>query len=56
LEDNPLKAKQRKKKGEKSAPVPNETPEQRAVRIMDDNFLVYDYSKVNHNSPIISES
>ncbi|KAJ3364611.1 hypothetical protein HDU91_002499 [Kappamyces sp. JEL0680] len=54
LEDNPLKAKPRKKKGEKTAPPPNETPEQRAVRLMDENFLVYDFSKANHDGPIES--
>ena len=50
LEDNPLKAKPRKKKGEKTPPPANETPEQRAIRIMEDNFTVYDFSKVNHDA------
>jgi hypothetical protein len=45
-----LKAKPRKRKGEKSSPPTNETPEQRAIRIMEENFTVYDFSKVDHDS------
>lgn len=46
LEDNPLKARPRKKKTER-IPKEKETPEQRLNRIMDDNFIVFDYTKVN---------
>jgi hypothetical protein len=55
LEDNPLKAKSRKRKGEKS-PVPdNETPNERAIRIMEDMFTVYDFTKVDHDALEISQ-
>jgi hypothetical protein len=56
LEDNPLKAKPRKKKGEKT-PIPeNETPEQRATRLMEDMFTVYDFTKVNRDGQISTHS
>lgn len=53
LEDNPLKARPRKKKTEKNTPPPNETPDQKAFRIMEEKFAVYDLSKVNHDELII---
>ncbi|KAI8897009.1 kinase-like domain-containing protein [Globomyces pollinis-pini] len=46
LEDNPLKARPRKKKGEKTPPPANETPEERAYRLMEDNFTVFDWTKI----------
>jgi hypothetical protein len=56
LEDNPLKAKPRKKKGEKT-PIPeNETPEQRAIRLMEDMFTVYDFTKVNRDAQVSTHS
>jgi serine/threonine kinase 32 len=52
LEDNPLKARPRKKKGEKT-PIPeNETPEQRSIRIMEDMFTVFDFSKAQIDSQL----
>lgn len=53
LEDNPLKAKPRKKKGEKTQPPANETPEEKAMRIMEESFTVYDWSKVNRDAPTV---
>jgi hypothetical protein len=56
LESNPLKATPRKKKGEKT-PIPeNETPEQRATRLMDDTYTVYDFTKVNRDAMISTHS
>lgn len=47
LEDNPLKAKPRRRKGEKTVPPPNETPEERAVRLMEEEFHVFDWTKID---------
>lgn len=46
LEDNPLKARPRKKKNlVPSKPKEDETPAERDNRIMDDKFTVFDYTK-----------
>jgi hypothetical protein len=51
LEDNPLRAKTRKKNF--SRPIPeNETEEERAVRIMEDNFTDYDYTKIDRSRTV----
>lgn len=47
LEDNPLKAKPRKRRGEKSIPPPNETPEEKAVRLMEEEFPVFDWTRID---------
>lgn len=48
-----MKAKPRKQKGEKTPPPENETADQRMVRIMDDDFTVFDFTKVNHDAVIV---
>jgi hypothetical protein len=53
LEENPLKARPRKHKGEKSPIPPFETPEQRGIRLMEDEFENYDFSKVKKNPDIL---
>ena len=47
MEDNPLKAKPRQTKREKTPHPPKETPEQKAVRLMDEEFLIFDWTKVD---------
>lgn len=46
-----MKAKPRKKKGEKTPPPADETPDEKAIRMMEETFTVYDFSKVNHDGP-----
>ncbi|KAI8908916.1 kinase-like domain-containing protein [Gorgonomyces haynaldii] len=50
LEDNPLKAKARKKKTDQK-PKEDETPQERDMRIMDEKFTVFDYTKIKPKDP-----
>lgn len=45
MEDNPLKARPRKKKTGPTPPKEDETPAERDNRIMDEKFMVFDYTK-----------
>nr|KAJ3410405.1 hypothetical protein HK105_002930 [Polyrhizophydium stewartii] len=56
LEDKPLKAKPRKKKKE---PVDNgepETPQAKEMRIMEERFTIYDFSKINRADPQVKDT
>ncbi|KAJ3320623.1 hypothetical protein HDV06_005141 [Boothiomyces sp. JEL0866] len=55
LVDVPLKAKPRKKKVLQEQNR-EESPEERAYRIIEEEFLVYDYSKINHDTISMSSS
>ncbi|KAI8924535.1 kinase-like domain-containing protein [Entophlyctis helioformis] len=51
LEDNPLKAKPRKKKKEHVETGEPETALAKEMRIMEEKFTVYDFSKINRTDP-----
>ena len=56
LEDHPLQAKSRRSTKPSKTPKPDETPYEKNMRIMDEQFTVYDFTRTDQTAAVLDKS